>query len=234
MIHKSLKLTILLAILISLFGCNAPTEQQIVDDRPSVGIANPASEFCIENGGVLEIRTESDGGQIGYCIFPDGSECEEWAFFREECRPAGQSIAPDLPPAPGYVNDAYGFSLDPPPNWEIAAYPDHILLQRNSQSGGYTLFIGFVRADEEIPPFRSGMPAGDWQPLGEIPFLGGAIPKQALVANGDILLVEYGANLEAGELRLFIWLEPDADNVNRTVPGEIISESDRIISSFSR
>ena len=31
-------------------------------------------------GGVVEIRTEADGGQYGVCLFPDGSFCEEWAL----------------------------------------------------------------------------------------------------------------------------------------------------------
>jgi len=52
-----------------------------------IGMANPASVYCEEQGGRLEIRDE-EGGQAGYCIFPDGSECEEWAFFRGECAPA--------------------------------------------------------------------------------------------------------------------------------------------------
>ena len=48
-------------------------------------IANPASVYCEEQGYELEIRTNPDGSQTGYCIFPDGSECGEWAFFRGEC-----------------------------------------------------------------------------------------------------------------------------------------------------
>jgi putative hemolysin len=47
-------------------------------------MANPASVFCVEQGYTLEIRDEA-GGQVGYCIFPNGAECEEWAFFRGEC-----------------------------------------------------------------------------------------------------------------------------------------------------
>ncbi len=53
-----------------------------------IGMANPASVHCEEQGGQLEIRTADDGGQYGVCIFPNGSECEEWAFFRGECVPA--------------------------------------------------------------------------------------------------------------------------------------------------
>jgi len=55
-------------------------------------IPNPASVFCEENGGKLEIRTDASGGQAGFCIFPDGSECDEWAYFRDECKP-GDSLS---------------------------------------------------------------------------------------------------------------------------------------------
>ena len=51
-----------------------------------VGMANPASVFCEEQGGTLEIRTDAESeGQIGICILPYGIECEEWAYFRGEC-----------------------------------------------------------------------------------------------------------------------------------------------------
>ena len=50
------------------------------------GLPNPASRFCIEHGYKLEIR-DSPQGQYGVCIFPDGSECEEWAYYRGECGP---------------------------------------------------------------------------------------------------------------------------------------------------
>lgn len=45
-------------------------------------IANPASVYCQEQGGELEIKTATDGGQFGWCKFSDGRECEEWDFFR--------------------------------------------------------------------------------------------------------------------------------------------------------
>lgn len=59
-----------------------------------VEIANPASVYCVQSGYTLEIRTSASGGEYGVCIFPDGSECEEWAFFRNECG-AGYRNAPD-------------------------------------------------------------------------------------------------------------------------------------------
>jgi putative hemolysin len=51
-----------------------------------VGIPNPASVKCVGDGHKLEIRTGPGGGQIGVCIDADGNECEEWAYFRGECK----------------------------------------------------------------------------------------------------------------------------------------------------
>jgi putative hemolysin len=65
-------------------GCvNKQCAANIPEDNNQ--IANPASVFCIENGGKLEIRADSDGGQYGVCKFVNGSECEEWKYFRGEC-----------------------------------------------------------------------------------------------------------------------------------------------------
>jgi putative hemolysin len=71
----------------------APPPPPTETESPSAGLANPASVFCEEQGGQLEIRTEA-GGEVGYCIFPDGSECEEWAYFRGECAPGGGDYQP--------------------------------------------------------------------------------------------------------------------------------------------
>jgi putative hemolysin len=51
----------------------------------NVKIANPASVYCEEQGGKLEIKTDSDGGQAGYCNLGKGIVCEEWAYYRGEC-----------------------------------------------------------------------------------------------------------------------------------------------------
>lgn len=52
---------------------------------------NPASLYCEQNGNSLEIRTSEDGSQSGICVFPDGSTCDEWAYFRGECVPAAET-----------------------------------------------------------------------------------------------------------------------------------------------
>ncbi len=81
-------------ILMALTACTAPqvqTPEPAATDTPQAGIPNPASLYCAQNGNTLEIRTADDGSQSGVCIFPDGSTCDEWAYFREECGPAVQA-----------------------------------------------------------------------------------------------------------------------------------------------
>lgn len=55
-----------------------------------VTVANPASVFCVENGGSLSMNT-TDEGTSGTCTFPTGEQCEEWALFRGECDVEGVS-----------------------------------------------------------------------------------------------------------------------------------------------
>lgn len=59
-----------------------PAEQQS-SNRP----ANPASVNCLEQGGLSFGVHARDGSEYGLCQLPSGKFCEEWAFFREECRP---------------------------------------------------------------------------------------------------------------------------------------------------
>lgn len=51
------------------------------------GLPNPAAVYCEEQGGTVDIREDAEGNQYGVCVFDDGSECDEWAFFRGECAP---------------------------------------------------------------------------------------------------------------------------------------------------
>jgi putative hemolysin len=74
-----------LALLAACVPAPAPTPA-------AVGIPNPASVNCVKQGGTLDIRKDASGGEVGYCKFADGSECEEWALMRGECKP-GQPAA---------------------------------------------------------------------------------------------------------------------------------------------
>jgi putative hemolysin len=75
-------------ILMALTACTALKVQipePTATDIPQVNMPNPASVYCEQNGNTLEIRTADDGSQYGICVFPDGSTCDEWAYFRGEC-----------------------------------------------------------------------------------------------------------------------------------------------------
>lgn len=52
-----------------------------------VNMPNPASTYCEDQGYKLEVITAANGNQSSLCIFPDGSFCDEWAFFRGDCGP---------------------------------------------------------------------------------------------------------------------------------------------------
>ena len=82
--YNLLSLIGLTSLLLALSACT-PTIAN--PDHPSVGLANPASTYCIEQGGTLDIRTSDNGDQTGYCVFENGNECEEWAYYRHECSP---------------------------------------------------------------------------------------------------------------------------------------------------
>ncbi|MCL4265606.1 MAG: DUF333 domain-containing protein [Anaerolineae bacterium] len=49
-----------------------------------VGLANPASENCIQQGGQVEIR-QGEAGEYGVCVWDDGRACDEWAFYHGVC-----------------------------------------------------------------------------------------------------------------------------------------------------
>ncbi len=68
-------------VAITLLGGCGDDESEPTDT--DTGIANPASVFCEEQGGTVEIVDEADG-QVGYCNLPDGTRIEEWEYFEQE------------------------------------------------------------------------------------------------------------------------------------------------------
>jgi putative hemolysin len=86
---KSIKITMIVIVsaVLTLTACNIETPVQTGTNE----IPNPASVFCKENGGTLEMRQAADGSVAGFCLFSDGSECDEWAYFRGECK-VGDSL----------------------------------------------------------------------------------------------------------------------------------------------
>lgn len=56
-------------------------------DNDGPGLPNPASVYCEEQGGTLEIVTGDTGGQVGICVLPNGERIEEWELFRRDTTP---------------------------------------------------------------------------------------------------------------------------------------------------
>jgi len=83
-------ITVLLGLsflVILLFGCAQK------NDEGKTGIPNPASQYCEKQGYTLTIITDQNSNQYGICKFNDGTECEEWDYFRGNCKPGDTKIA---------------------------------------------------------------------------------------------------------------------------------------------
>jgi len=126
------------------------------------GTANPASVFCEEHGGRLEIREDPSGGQMGICVFADGSECNEWAYFRGECAP-GESLSSD-----STIPSDTAISAGPaiPEGWETYMhpglgysffYPTGSTIE-NNDIGRSISVIGPLENDEHWPWFNVAHP----------------------------------------------------------------------------
>jgi putative hemolysin len=114
---------VLVAALIGLAGCG---DDDGGDDDP-VGIANPAAEYCVAQGGESLIATEADGSQTGLCRLPDGTVVDEWEFFRQGTE--GSTDEPTTPAEPGTDEPAEPDPADQPtapaePTAEPTAAPE--------------------------------------------------------------------------------------------------------------
>lgn len=52
------------------------------NDEPQASMANPASTYCIEQGGESILKMSKSGDQYGVCRFSNGREIEEWQYYR--------------------------------------------------------------------------------------------------------------------------------------------------------
>lgn len=79
---------LVLAASVGLLACGSDSETPTT--TTPAGLANPASVFCVDQGGTVEIVSE-DNGEVGYCILPDGTRIEEWEYFRSQ-NPTATSV----------------------------------------------------------------------------------------------------------------------------------------------
>ncbi len=155
MIRKAL-FTLFMLIGIVLSASCSPKQSS---SSPIPNMPNPASVYCEQNGGKPELRQDASGGVAGICIFPDESECDEWAYFRNECKPRGTLVTP-VPTASLVVTEP-----SPTVTAEIAG--DGWKIYRNEEFGyrfHYPADTKILMADE---PLRSITIQGEpWPSIG--------------------------------------------------------------------
>ena len=83
-IKKVLPGLLIVVIAVGISGCGVSNGEPTAQPTGASGLANPASVYCEGLGYKLELRTD-DTGSYGVCIFPDGSECDEWDFLAGRC-----------------------------------------------------------------------------------------------------------------------------------------------------
>ena len=191
---------------------------------PETGLANPASVHCQEMGGTLEIQA-AQGGQEGICLFPDGSECEEWALYRGDCQRGSRTSPTPSTSTKRIQIEEYGFSILPPDFVEIRELDNLLLFEWD----GYQLKVGYRRPEELITPLGEPAPEGRYLPDTPLEFFSGTLPKERLVEGDQIKLVQYYP-FQISDLQFFIQLRAvtkDYEKVN--IPAEVIAQADEMI-----
>ena len=218
-----MKRTIFLIILIALTSCTTSQTQTTPattkSDTPQANVPNPASVYCQEQGNRLEIRIAADGGQNGVCIFPNGSQCDEWAYFRRECGPVNRSIDPSPTQIPTalpidsadyqgwwtYTHAIYGFSIMLPEDWVVEEVTTsdplmsgHTLnlhfkeITPDVDVGAENIRMTFRRVGEDVPLWPTGVGQGEFIPEGTVDVTGQPAQRVLLVCpTGEATAIWY-------------------------------------------
>ncbi len=165
--------------LIILTACAAPQDQ--------TGMANPATAYCEQNGYEHEILTAEDGSQSGICIFPDGSTCDEWAYFKGECAPAGsggstgENVPGGMMPSgiSEGITDWWGFIKSTPPG---SQYDDYF----EQDDMGQIITFGIDSLDPEVKSQIEAL-----RDSGRIVHLYGTLMSNVPDYNGSQILVDH-------------------------------------------
>ncbi len=215
-----------------------PTPAQ--GDATAVGMPNPASVYCEQRGYRLGIRTDADGGQYGVCVFPDLTECEEWAFFRGECQ-----MGVDLTGWVEYTNPQYGFALRRPPDWALEEIqgPDntmaghqvklHIRPEANRE---IEMIISFKQVGEDQLIWPTGVGDGEFFDKGLAWLMAEPVNRNTLVCDGRDMGVYYQqeGGVQRGDLEFAIilgYVGSCADGY--VIPVEVQTLADAVLATFA-
>jgi putative hemolysin len=208
----------ILVILILLAACSTLQAQTtpVPTNPPQEKLPNPATVFCEQQGYKVEIRTAADGSQSGVCIFPDSSECDEWVFYRGECKPGGPGAAASVPaeyltPVPvdpaeyqqgwwTYNHAGYDFSIMLPEDWIVEEVTTNdplmnghtVNLHPNYVSGRENIRMTFRRTGEDALLWPTGVGQGEFTPQGTLDVAGQPAQRLLLVCpTGEVTSIWY-------------------------------------------
>jgi putative hemolysin len=253
--------SLLMLTMVVLSG-SCSSKRTVTTPTPEANMPNPASAYCEQQGNKLEIVTAADGSQSGVCIFPDGSSCDEWAYFRGECGPAGQAESTStkfptaLPIDSGdyrgwwtYANPAYHFSITLPEDWiaEEASQTDalmsgHLLnLHPKDDTEGESIRMTFRRVGEEVLLWPTGVGQGEFFSQGTLDVAGQPVQRMLLICpTGEVTSIWYhqaddAPNITRGDLEFgFIFsAAPLHCEAGYSLSGEVQRTGEMIIASLS-
>lgn len=69
---------VILVTSILMLGCTVSGPDPIM----GLQLPNPASVYCIERGGSINIK-QSPQGDVTTCVLSDGTEIDEWVYYRQ-------------------------------------------------------------------------------------------------------------------------------------------------------
>jgi putative hemolysin len=168
-----MKKIILIFVLLIMVGCKQQIDQtekiepEIQGNTNNEQLANPASVYCEDNGGSLEIRTAADRSQTGFCTLPDGTVCEEWAYYRGECLQSDSSELAETQESHDAMQRKFHrtFSVLMPENWAEVEYSGMIFyLPPGSEAADPTSekveIIGAMTPQNDTVPLKEILEAG--------------------------------------------------------------------------
>lgn len=216
MICKTWFAPLMLILIVLLGACSFA--QTAANPAPEPNVPNPASAYCEQQGYTLEIMTAADGSQSANCIFPDGSKCDEWAFYRGECVPATPPAPLPMEPADyqgwwTYTQPVYNFSIKLPEDWVVeevstgdALLAGHLVNLHPKNGGGENIRMTFRRQGEDTLLWPTGVGQGEFVPQGTLEIAGQPAQRLLLVCpTGEVTAIWYhqddgAANITRGDL----------------------------------
>lgn len=252
---------ILFMLLSTLIAVACDPEQ--ADPTSQADMPNPASVYCEQNGGKLEFRQDASGGVAGVCVFPDGSECDEWAYFRGECGPREKTGTPpvsnEIPTALSidpadyqgwwtYTHPAYGFSIMLPEDWIVEEVTTSdplmnghtLMLHSRYDVEKQRISMTFRRVGEEARLWPSGVGQGEFIPQGTLEVAGQPAQRMLLVCpTGEVTSIWYHQdagqpNIARGDLEFgFIFSVGDHCETGYSLSGKLQRIGEMIIASLA-